>query len=120
MKGKRIALIALSLLTLFALTPVASAFSDIKGKKGERHIVQLKDRGIIKGDSNGKGSFRPQEKLTYAQAAVLLDDEFLDVLFCLTELLLLFLNKLDWLLLPLSKERFPDLYPFALATFEPS
>lgn len=76
MKGKRITLIVLSLLTLFALTPVASAFSDIKGKKGERHIVHLKDRGVIKGDAKGKGHFRPQDKLTYAQAAVLLDDAF--------------------------------------------
>lgn len=75
-KGKRIAIIAMSLLTLVALTPVASAFSDIKGTKGEKHIVHLKERGVIKGDSKGKGYYHPQDKLSYAQAAVLLDEAF--------------------------------------------
>jgi len=68
--------IVLSLLTLMALTPVASAFSDIKGLKGEKHIIHLKERGIIKGESNGKGSYHPQGKLSYAQAVVMLDDAF--------------------------------------------
>lgn len=76
MKGKRMAAIILSLLTLMALTPVASAFSDIKGLKGEKHIIHLKERGIIKGDSKGKGSYHPQNKLSYAQAVVMLDDAF--------------------------------------------
>ncbi|GIP14416.1 hypothetical protein J40TS1_00580 [Paenibacillus montaniterrae] len=75
-KSKRAAIVALSLLTVLALTPVASAFSDIKGMKGEQHINHLKERGIIKGDAKGQGAFRPHDKLSYAQAAVLLDEAF--------------------------------------------
>ncbi|MFC6331323.1 S-layer homology domain-containing protein [Paenibacillus septentrionalis] len=76
MKGKRMAAIVLSLATVMALTPVASAFSDIKGLKGEKHILQLKERGVIKGDAKGKGAYHPQDKLSYAQAAVMLDEAF--------------------------------------------
>lgn len=78
MKGKRITAIVLSLLMVLALTPVASAFGDIKGLKGEKHITHLKERGVIKGDSKGKGkgSYHPQAKLSYAQAVVMLDEAF--------------------------------------------
>jgi len=76
MKTKRMAVVAASVIALMALTPVTSAFSDIKGTKGEQHIYHLKDRGIVKGNANNKDAFHPQDKLSYAQAAVLLDEGF--------------------------------------------
>lgn len=76
MKAKRMAVIAASVIALVALTPVTSAFSDIKGIKGEKHIIQLKDRGVVKGNASNKEAFHPQDKLSYAQAAVLLDEGF--------------------------------------------
>jgi hypothetical protein len=76
MKGKRMAIIAASVLALVALTPVTSAFSDIKGTKGEHHIIHLKDRGIVKGNAKGSDAYHPHNKLSYAQAAVLLDEAF--------------------------------------------
>lgn len=56
--------------------------------------------------------------LCFELVVVFLDDEFLDVLFCLIELLLLFLNKFDWLLFLLLKECFFDLYFFVFVMFE--
>lgn len=76
MKKKIISLLVLVLLTTLALAPMTSAFNDTKGIKGEKHIQKLKDRGVIKGDSKGKNKFNPKESLTYAQAAVLLDEAF--------------------------------------------
>lgn len=75
MKKRMISLLILMLMTTLALAPMTSAFNDTKGMKGEKHIQKLKERGIIKGDP-GKSNYHPKESLTYAQAAVLLDEAF--------------------------------------------
>lgn len=76
MKKKFLSVIVLTLIAVLALTPVTSAFHDIKGSKGEKHIYKLKDRGIIKGSGKGMHDFKPKDNLSYAQAAVLLDEAF--------------------------------------------
>src|SRR5690606_13043282 len=78
MKKKLISMLVLMLFTALALTPVTSAFHDIKSSKGEKHINHLKERGVIKGSNKGKGHsyFKPKDSLTYAQAVVMLDDAF--------------------------------------------
>ena len=74
MKKTFFTFLILALITTLAFTPVTSAFNDTKGSRGEKHIHKLKERGIIKGSN--KNQFKPKDSLTYAQAAVLLDDAF--------------------------------------------
>jgi len=76
MKKTFLSMLALMLVTVLAIAPIASAFHDTKGIKGEKHIHKLKERGIIKGPNKGNHEFKPKDNLSYAQAAILLDDAF--------------------------------------------
>lgn len=44
-------------------------FKDVKGHYAEAHINKLKDMGIVNGDDNG--NFRPDDKITRADAAIM-------------------------------------------------
>lgn len=46
-----------------------AGFKDVKGHYAEAHINKLKDMGIVNGDNNG--NFRPNDKLTRADAAIM-------------------------------------------------
>lgn len=70
MKTKWLKKSCLLVLFLFVFQQSIFAFSDIEGNKAEKDILELKERGIVKGVTSEL--FDPQGNITYASAVTLI------------------------------------------------
>lgn len=70
MRKRWLTTVILAITTIFIFTQAAFAFSDIKGNFAEKEILDLKERGIIKGYADG--TFVPDGNVTYATGVALI------------------------------------------------